>query len=113
MWIVADGCTTGNALDVLEPVFHTADPERGLGAKNTSGLSDEDVDLLISEVQRLFDPAAQKPRLRRLLGLVRQHRAWIPLYHDVDVVVVSNRLEYRPRADGLLRYADVGLTSSP
>jgi hypothetical protein len=38
---------------------------------------------------------------------------WIPLYHNKDLTILARDLTLRPRADLLLRYAEIGRAGGP
>ena len=109
-WIVANGCVTGDALELLWSAFHSPEPARGLGADNHTGLRSARLDALIEEAARRLDPATRLPHLQGALAAALAENAWIPLYYSADVFVVKKALALRPRADGHLRYAEIGLS---
>lgn len=106
-WIVADGCITGDALELLLGSFRTPDPAAGAGVDNYGGYRNPGLDLAIAEALRQIDPASRLPVLQRSLRTVLDDAPWVPLYFSREAVVVRRPLTFRPRADGMLRLADV------
>ena len=107
-WIVADGCMSGDALEMLLGSFHSPAPEYGAGVDNYGGYRNPGLDLTIFEALRQIDPARRLPALQRGLRTALADVAWVPLYFSRESLVVRRPLTYRPRADGLVRLADVG-----
>ena len=108
-WIVADGCMTGDALELLLGSFRSPDSALGAGVDNYGGYRNPDVDLAVDEALRQLDPASRLPALQRGLRAALDDVAWVPLYFSREALVLRRPLTYRPRADGLLRLSDVGL----
>lgn len=106
-WIVADGCTTGDAQEILSSAFHSRDGDRGLGADNRGGLRDGALDRVIEQAATLSDPSARLPLLRTALRMALESLAWIPLYHSVDSVFLDRAFTLRLEPDLLLRYAGI------
>ncbi|MBI4917081.1 MAG: hypothetical protein HY825_14660 [Acidobacteria bacterium] len=104
-------CTTADASEVLDAVFHTPDPGRGLGEENYASFSDPEVDRLLEAAAGELDAA------RRLLLLqAAQRRALealpvLPLVERWGLIGVSARIELTPGYDGWLRVS--GFTLRP
>ena len=106
-WIVADGCMTGDALEMLFNSFRSPDPASGAGVDNYGSYRNPDLDQSIAEALQQLDAASRLPALQRGLGIALADFAWVPLYFSREDVIVRRSLSFRPRADGLLRLADV------
>jgi peptide/nickel transport system substrate-binding protein len=105
-WIVASGCPTGDAMELLETSFHSPAPG-GLGVDNYGEYRSPELDQGTLEAGGLFDLRARQVAVQRLLRKVLEDRVWIPLYHDRGTLLVGPGFRYEPRADGYLRLADV------
>ena len=106
-WIVADGCMTGDALEMLFNSFCSPDPSSGAGVDNYGDYRNPDLDQSIAEALRQLDAASRLPALQRGLRIALADVAWVPLYFNREDLIVRRSLSFRPRADGLLRFADV------
>ncbi len=106
-WIVADGCLTGDALEMLLGSFHSPDPALGLGIDNYGHYRNPALDRTIQDALRQFEPAGRLPLLQSGLRTALADVAWVPLYFSRESLAVRRSLAYRPRADGLVRLADV------
>lgn len=105
-WIVADGCATGDALEILLGSFHSPGAP-GTGVDNYGGYSSPALDARIGEARRELEPDRRLPRLRAALREALADGAWVPLYFARDSLVVRRTIDFRPRADGLLRLAEL------
>ena len=106
-WIVADGCMTGDALEMLFASFASPDPSLGAGVDNYGNYRNPRLDLTIAEALRQFEPSVRRPVIQSGLRTVLTDVAWVPLYFSRESLVVQRSLAYRPRADGLVRLADI------
>ncbi|HYN41710.1 MAG TPA: ABC transporter substrate-binding protein [Thermoanaerobaculia bacterium] len=106
-WIVADGCMTGDALEMLFNSFRSPDPASGAGVDNYGDYRNPDLDQAVAEALGQLDAASRLPALQRGLGIALADVAWVPLYFSREDLIVRRSLTFRPRADGLLRFADV------
>ena len=106
-WIVADGCMTGDALEMLLASFHSPDPSIGAGIDNYGNYRNPQLDRAIAGALLQPDPASRLPALQRALGTALADAAWVPLYFSREALVVRRPLVYGPRADGLVRLADL------
>ncbi len=109
-WIVADGCMTGDALEMLLGSFHSPDPSLGAGIDNYGNYRNPGLDRTIEEALRQLEPESRLPVLQSGLRTALADVAWVPLYFSRETLVVRRPLSYRPRADGLVRLADVRRT---
>lgn len=107
-WIVADGCMTGDALEMLLASFRSPDPAIGAGVDNYGNYRNPELDRVVGEALRQVDPAGRLPVLQHGLRIALADVAWVPLYFSRDTIVVRRSLAYRPRADGLVRLVDIG-----
>ncbi len=106
-WIVADGCLTGDALEMLLGSFHSPDPALGLGIDNYGNYRNPALDRTIQDALRQFEPEGRLPLLQSGLRTALTDVAWVPLYFSREALVVRRPLSYQPRADGLVRLADI------
>jgi peptide/nickel transport system substrate-binding protein len=106
-WIVADGCMTGDALEMLFASFASPDPSTGAGVDNYGNYRNTRLDLTIAEALNEFEPSVRVPTLQSGLRTALADFAWVPLYFSRETLVVRRSLVYRPRADGLVRLADI------
>ena len=107
-WIVADGCVTGDALEILLGSFHSPSGS-GTGVDNYGAFEDPELDRLISAARREIEPGRRLPLVRRALRTALGTQAWVPLYFSRDSLIVRRTIELRPRADGLIRLSDLRL----
>lgn len=105
-WIVADGSVTGDALEILLGAFHSPGAS-GTGVDNYGGYANPALDRRIGEARRELEPGRRLPLLRSALREALEDGAWVPLYFTRDSLVVRRTIEFRPRADGLLRLAEL------
>lgn len=105
-WIVADGCMTGDALEMLLGSFHSPDPSIGAGIDNYGNYRNAGLDRTIEEALRQLEPESRLPTLQKGLRIALGDVAWVPLYFSRETLAVRRPLAYRPRADGLIRLAD-------
>lgn len=103
------GCLTGDAADVLGPVFHSADATRGLGLQNAAGYANIEVDHLIDQTEIFRDPRSRGEKLRKIMSIVMDDLVWVPLYFDHDVYAVDRDLRWQPRDDGFVLASEIGL----
>jgi peptide/nickel transport system substrate-binding protein len=107
-WIVADGSMSGDALETLLGSFRSPDPALGIGLDNYGGYRNPDLDRTIAEALGQIDPARRLPVLQAGLKAALEDFSWVPLYFSREALLVRRPLAYEPRADGLVRLADVG-----
>jgi peptide/nickel transport system substrate-binding protein len=111
LWIAADGCLTGDAGGLLSSAFHSPDPARSLGLENYGGYADAGLDRVIEQADTIFRPNLRLPVLQNAVRQVEDELVWIPLYYGDAVFIVDRTLDFKPRADLLLRYAEIGAPS--
>ena len=70
------GSLTGESSYFLSLVVHTPDKDKGLGAINTSGVSDPELDRLIQDVRPMLDLPKRRAALERITELTVE-RNWI------------------------------------
>lgn len=93
-------CTSGDASDLLDRKLHTVDSDRGWGDANWSRYSNPQLDRLVEESQRLFNPLERGAVLKKAMALVAQDLAFVPLYSRHEVYGVRQELAWVPRRDG-------------
>jgi len=105
-WLLAYGSMTGDS--VLSDQFHSRNPVRNLGLDNFSGYANPDLDRLIEDADVILDPSMRLPALQKAVRQVEDQHLSIPLYHNRVLYIVDRALTFEPRADLLLRYAEIG-----
>jgi len=85
--------------NVLRVFLHSASiPPAGA---NRARIQDADVDRLLDESDALRDPAARRAVFARLEDVVRERALLVPLWHEDQVAVTSERAApFRPSAEG-------------
>ena len=96
-----------NALEILLASFRSPDPALGAGVDNYGGYSNPELDGTISAALRQIDPDQRLPLIRKGLRIALADLSWVPLYFSRETLMIRRSLAYRPRADGLLRLADI------
>jgi peptide/nickel transport system substrate-binding protein len=98
-------CEAGDAGDALDQLAYSRGDR--LGAINSSGLRDMELDRLIDTADKSASPFQRLQSLRRALGRLAVLRAYIPLVVPNDAVLVSDRVAWEPPLDLGLRPADM------
>jgi peptide/nickel transport system substrate-binding protein len=106
-WVTSDACLTGEAGGLLATVFHSPDPRTALGLENYGGAGDDALDRAIEETDAILEPGPRLPLLQAAVRQAERRLAWIPLYRNEAVFVVDRALAFEPRADLLVRYAEI------
>jgi peptide/nickel transport system substrate-binding protein len=95
-------CHSGDAGDVLEGLLHTR-AGGFLGAWNTVGLSDPELDRLIDASNQAGAKVERYRYLRQAMARVGQLRPVLPLVFPTVSFVVSSRVDWDPPLDVALR----------
>lgn len=95
----------GDAGDALDQLAYS--PGGRLGAINSAGLRDMELDRLIDAANNSTSPGARRSGLKRALGRLAALRAYLPLVVPNDAVLVSRRVAWDPPLDFRLRPADM------
>lgn len=98
-------CEAGDAGDALDQLAYS--PGGRLGAINSAGLRDMELDRLIESANNSTSQFQRVKNLRRALGRVAALRAYLPLVVPNDAVLISNRIAWDPPLDFGLRPADM------
>jgi peptide/nickel transport system substrate-binding protein len=98
-------CEAGDAGDALDQLAYS--PGGRLGAINSAGLRDMELDRLIDAANNSASPFQRLQSLRRALGRLTTLRAYLPLVVPNDAVLVSARVAWEPPLDLGLRPADM------
>ncbi len=106
-WVTSDACLTGEAGGLLATAFHSLDPRRALGLENYGGGRDDELDRAVEEADAILEPGPRLPVLQAAVRRAERQLAWIPLYRNEAVFVVDRDLAFEPRADLLVRYAEI------
>jgi peptide/nickel transport system substrate-binding protein len=104
-------CTTADASEVFDAVFHTPDPARGLGEENYASFSDPEVDRLLEAAAGELDPARRVRFLQEAQRRALEALPVLPLVERWGLIGVSARIELTPGYDGWLRVS--GFTPRP
>ena len=94
-------------LRVVQDGFASPDPSVGAGVDNYGNYRNPEVDLAVAEALRQVDPSDRLPALQRGLRTALSDVAWVPLYFSRETLLVRRPFAYGPRADGLVRLADI------
>lgn len=95
-----------DAASFLRDIVHSRDDRRGLGSFNP-GFSSEEMDRLVAEATRAFEPEVRREILGRAMRLVRDESVVIPLFNPPHVYAFTPRLRFRPRVDDLFQVAEM------
>ncbi len=98
-------CEAGDAGDALDQLAYS--PGGRLGAINSAGLRDMELDRLIDAANHSSTPFQRLTSIRRALGRLAALRAYLPLVVPNDAVLVSKRITWEPPLDLGLRPADM------
>jgi peptide/nickel transport system substrate-binding protein len=98
-------CEAGDAGDALDQLAYS--PGGRLGAINSAGLRDMELDRLIETANNSASPFQRLQSLRRALSRLSALRAYLPLVIPNDAVLVSDRVAWEPPLDLGLRPADM------
>ncbi|HET9316134.1 MAG TPA: ABC transporter substrate-binding protein, partial [Vicinamibacteria bacterium] len=98
-------CEAGDAGDALDQLAYS--PGDRLGAINSAGLRDAELDRLIDAANNSTSPFHRLQNLRRALGRLATLHAYVPLVLPNDAVVVGARVAWEPPLDLGLRPADM------
>lgn len=98
-------CEAGDAGDALDQLAYS--PGDRLGAINSAGLRDAELDRLIDAANNSTSPFHRLQNLRRALGRLATLRAYVPLVQPNDAVLVGGRVAWEPPLDLGLRPADM------
>lgn len=104
-------CEAGDAGDALDQLAYS--PGGRLGAINTAGLRDMELDRLIDMANNSASPFLRRQHLRRALGRLSTLRAYLPLVVPNDAVLVGSRVAWEPPLDLGLRPADMHPAAAP
>lgn len=108
-WLTSFSCPSGDASDFLDDVLHTMQRERHLGTKNYGGYSSPALDAQIEKSRALEAVDDRGKALQAILRSAMEQLVVIPLYTGQNAFAVDVRLEWRPRSDGYVRVAEIGL----
>ena len=94
------GSLTGETSYFLSLVIHTADKDKGLGAINTSGISDPELDTLIQQVRPILDEPKRRAMLERITEMTVERNWVIPVLAFGTVSAGrADRVSYTTRQD--------------
>ncbi|MBU8544839.1 ABC transporter substrate-binding protein [Roseomonas sp. ROY-5-3] len=97
--LVGLGNATFDATSMLVNVLGTPDRARNIGAGNTTGYGNAELDSLVARAAGTFDNAAREEMLREATRLAIADGAIIPLYHQTNIWALRRGLAYEPRLD--------------
>lgn len=109
LFVTRYACSTGDGSDVLDVALHSADPSRGYGALNFGRVSDPELDRLIEESAGVLEAAERRERLQAAFRRVREEAWVVPLHVDETAWLVTSRIAFRPRPDGYVLAAEIGV----
>lgn len=106
------GAVTGDATNLLENGLHTVDTAHGMGVANFGGYSNPEIDRAIEESALAEGPGPRRAALEQIMQRLMVELPWAPLYVDEDVFAMAPGLAWRPRRDGFVLAAEIGLSGS-
>jgi peptide/nickel transport system substrate-binding protein len=94
------GSLTGESSYFLGAQVHTARRDLGLGAINTNGISDPEIDALVQEARPVLDEARRRAILEKAMELAMERSYIIPaVTFQVLSAGRADRVSYATRAD--------------
>lgn len=100
LYMASWGTLTGEANYMLSSLMHTNDKEKSLGAFNTRGYSNPEMDKLIEDAGVEMDEAKRRELLEKANLLVASDRPDLPLAVNVSAWgVKTDKITYTPRSD--------------
>jgi peptide/nickel transport system substrate-binding protein len=103
--LVGFACEAGDAGDALDQLAYS--PGGRLGAINSAGLRDMELDRLIDSANHSTTPFGRSTSVRRALARLGALRAYLPLVVPNDALLVSDRVDWGPPLDLGLRPAEM------
>jgi peptide/nickel transport system substrate-binding protein len=107
MYLSRFGCPTGDASEILDIALHSFDPAKKMGINNDGGYSNPEVDRAIEASARIEGLKERGDALRRIMDLVMQDVAWVPLYFDEDVYAIDPAIAWQPRNDSFILASEI------
>jgi peptide/nickel transport system substrate-binding protein len=104
------GCTSADASEFLS--FNLHGPGPGFGAGNVGAYRNPELDRIIEENLRVFDPPKRLALLQRALRIASEDVPFLPLFNANDVYVVSQDLTWEPPVNGLVRVSEMSLAGN-
>ena len=96
---------TGDALELLEALFHT--PGGGLGSANRFAYSRPEFDALVHRAARTLEPAARRDALWEAFRLLSEDVPAVPLLVRSNLYAVRPELEWVQRRNRRIRATDI------
>ena len=106
-------CTSGDASELLTWLLHSRESAGGLGAGNSAGYSNPDVDHIAETNLAVFDARERQRLLRRGLRIVSDEVPYVPLVATRDDYVVRTTISWRPAVNSEVRFEDVRWAGEP
>jgi peptide/nickel transport system substrate-binding protein len=103
--LVGFACEAGDAGDALDQLAYS--PGGRLGAINSAGLRDMELDRLIDAANHSRTSFGRSMSVRRALARLAALRAYLPLVIPNDALLVSDRVDWDPSLDLGLRPAEM------
>uniref|UniRef100_A0A7V3VUI9 Solute-binding protein family 5 domain-containing protein n=1 Tax=candidate division WOR-3 bacterium TaxID=2052148 RepID=A0A7V3VUI9_UNCW3 len=102
-----------NSLDglsgILEPSFHTSNPEMGEGMMNRAGYSNPEIDSLIDLAMVTADEDERYGIIKEIQKTLLNDMPVIPLVWEPRIYGLSKNIRFAPRLDQTIRFAEIGL----
>lgn len=98
LMMIGWGSGTGSALNALTDAMHSYDPTNGMGA-NTRGTNDAEMDRIIEQAARTFDPAKRTELMQEAIKVLDRDTVAVPLYAEMTVLAARKGIVIEPRKD--------------
>ena len=109
-FLIGWSCAEGDASAFLDGIAHTYDQDKGYGRYNRGRYSNPKVDELIESASATVVPEERLKAMQaaQKIALV-EDQAFIPLHYQIDLYAKAKKLDWKPRADHYMWYADMEL----
>ncbi|HSP06121.1 MAG TPA: ABC transporter substrate-binding protein [Acidobacteriota bacterium] len=102
------GCPTGDASDILDDVYHSANG-REFGGNNIGDFKNPEIDRIIEETDVVQTVEERQLMLQKAMKLLMERLPMIPLYTEVDTYALDRRFSWVPRNDSYILVSEISL----
>ena len=89
---------SGDSSHMLQSAVHSTNKAKKMGSWNP-GYANPEVDQAIENAVKVMDPAKREKALQETMAMAMEDYGVIPLYTQVTVNAMQNKVDYTPRAD--------------